>query len=169
MALSRPGARRCVKDRRWFGQARHDRPAAGYEAVTVAATGAAWQRSERTVGEDPLDVRPRFVCAGLAERGHQVSILGWQARGEVTDWQGCAVYPVRHDGFGADVLLPYLRRIQPDILVTLADVWWLTFIADPAIAPSRGRSTTRSTATWATGGCRRAGRAFSRRSTSRSP
>jgi len=76
----------------------------------------------------------RFVCAGLAQRGHQVSILGWQAHGSPEPWNGCTLYPVRHDGFGADVLLIYLQRLQPDILVTLADVWWLTFIANPIIA-----------------------------------
>lgn len=76
----------------------------------------------------------RFVCAGLAERGHRVSILGWQTRGEPLAWRGCTVYPVRLAGFGADVLLHYLRRLQPDVLVTLADIWWLTFIADPGIA-----------------------------------
>src|SRR5262245_16485107 len=76
----------------------------------------------------------RFVCAGLAEHNVQVSILGWQARGEPVSWQNCMLYPVRHDGFGADVLLNYLQRIQPDILVTLADVWWLTFISHPLIA-----------------------------------
>ncbi len=76
----------------------------------------------------------RFVCAGLAEHGDQVSILGWQARGEPVPWGRCTLYPVRHDGFGADVLLHYLRRIQPDVLVALADVWWLTFITEPSIA-----------------------------------
>lgn len=76
----------------------------------------------------------RFVCAGLAGSGHQVSILGWQARGTPEPWQNCMLYPVRHNGFGADVLLNYLRRIQPDVLVTLADVWWLTFISHPLIA-----------------------------------
>lgn len=76
----------------------------------------------------------RFVCAGLAARGHQVSILGWQTRGQPAAWCGCTVYPVRHDGFAADVLLGYLQKIQPDVLVTLADVWWLTYIANPMIA-----------------------------------
>ena len=76
----------------------------------------------------------RFVCAGLTDRGHQVSILGWQTRGQPTSWHNCILYPIRHNGFGADVLLNYLRRLQPDILVTLADVWWLTYITYPAIA-----------------------------------
>jgi glycosyltransferase involved in cell wall biosynthesis len=73
----------------------------------------------------------RFVCAGLAEQGHRVSILGWQTRGQPQPWRDCTLYPVRHAGFGADVLHTYLRRLQPDILITLADIWWLTFISDP--------------------------------------
>ena len=76
----------------------------------------------------------RFVCKGLADLGHEVSILGWQARGGPTPWQNCMLYPVRHNSFGADVLVSYLMRLRPDVLVTLADVWWLTFITHPLIA-----------------------------------
>lgn len=76
----------------------------------------------------------RFVCDGLAARGHQVSILGWQAHGSPTPWRNCVLYPVRLDSFGSDVLLNYLQKLRPDVLVTLADVWWLTYIANPLIA-----------------------------------
>lgn len=76
----------------------------------------------------------RFVCSYLADRGHRVSILGWQARGRPVPWRNCTLYPVRYNGFGADVLLGYLRRVRPEVLVTLADVWWLTYIAHPIIA-----------------------------------
>jgi glycosyltransferase involved in cell wall biosynthesis len=41
---------------------------------------------------------------------------------------------VRLNSFGADVLLVYLQKLQPDILLTLADVWWLTYITSPFIA-----------------------------------
>ncbi|MEO0248440.1 MAG: glycosyltransferase family 4 protein [candidate division WOR-3 bacterium] len=76
----------------------------------------------------------RFVCQGLAERGHQVHILGWQASGEPSRWRDCMLYPVRFDRFGADVLLNHLYRLRPEVLITLADVWWLTYIANPSIA-----------------------------------
>ena len=76
----------------------------------------------------------RFVCSGLAARGHQISILGWQARGAPSSWQGIPVYPVRNDHLGGDVLLTYLQKLRPDVLVTLADVWWLTYLANPLIA-----------------------------------
>ena len=75
----------------------------------------------------------RFVCEGLAERGHDVAIVGWQMRGQPEPWRGCTLYPTRFDTFGADVLLGYLQRLKPDVLVTLADVWWLTYIANPTI------------------------------------
>ena len=75
----------------------------------------------------------RHVCGGLAGLGYRVSILGWQTR-EAATWEGCRLYPIRHDQFGADVLLNYLQRLRPDVLVTLADVWWLTYIAHPLIA-----------------------------------
>jgi glycosyltransferase involved in cell wall biosynthesis len=75
----------------------------------------------------------RFVCEGLARRGHDVSIVGWQMRGQAQPWQGCTLYPTRFDTFGADVLLGYLQRLKPDVLVTLADVWWLTYIGNPTI------------------------------------
>jgi glycosyltransferase involved in cell wall biosynthesis len=75
----------------------------------------------------------RFVCEGLAQRGHDVSIVGWQMRGQPQRWRGCTVYPTRFDTFGGDVLLGYLQRLKPDVLVTLADVWWLTYIANPTI------------------------------------
>lgn len=76
----------------------------------------------------------RFICAGLANRGHQVSIVGWQTHGSQTRWRNCKLYPIGQNAFGADVLLEYLRRLQPDVLVTQGDFWRLTYIANPAIS-----------------------------------
>jgi glycosyltransferase involved in cell wall biosynthesis len=36
--------------------------------------------------------------------------------------------------FGADVLLFYMQRLRPDVLITLANVWWLSWITHPLIA-----------------------------------
>jgi glycosyltransferase involved in cell wall biosynthesis len=73
------------------------------------------------------------VCRRLAERGHRVEIVGWQTRDTSTRWEGIPVHPVRHDLFGADVLLGYLMRFNPEFVITLADVWWMAFMADPAV------------------------------------
>jgi glycosyltransferase involved in cell wall biosynthesis len=75
----------------------------------------------------------REVCRRLRDRGHRIEILGWQTRGAATWWEGLPVHPVNHDQFGADVLLGYLMRVQPDYVVSLADVWWMGFLADPQV------------------------------------
>jgi glycosyltransferase involved in cell wall biosynthesis len=83
------------------------------------------------------------VCRRLAQRGHRVEILGWQSHGAPTWWEGIPVHPVQRDAFGADVLLGYLMRLQPDFLVTLGDVWWMSFLADPPIQRHLDMSGTR--------------------------
>jgi glycosyltransferase involved in cell wall biosynthesis len=75
----------------------------------------------------------REVCSRLRDRGHQIEILGWQNRGGTAWWQGIPVHPVRHDQFGADVLYGYLMRVRPDFVISLADVWWMSFLADPQV------------------------------------
>jgi glycosyltransferase involved in cell wall biosynthesis len=75
----------------------------------------------------------RAVCQRLAARGHDVEILGWQDRWTTSTWKGIPVRPVRWNEFGADVLLTYALRFQPDFIVTLGDPWWLAFMADPPL------------------------------------
>lgn len=72
----------------------------------------------------------RFVCAGLARRGYQVSILGWQTR-QPFQWNGCRVYPRGTDPMGSDALFAFLVRHRPQVVIALADVWWLPFFQDP--------------------------------------
>jgi glycosyltransferase involved in cell wall biosynthesis len=79
------------------------------------------------------------VCSRLSARGHQVEIIGWQTR-SMTRWNGIPVRPVRHDVFGADVLQSHLMRFQPDFVITLADVWWMSFLADPPVQEYLDRS-----------------------------
>jgi glycosyltransferase involved in cell wall biosynthesis len=76
----------------------------------------------------------RSVCGGLSDLGHRVSILGWQTTGIPITWNGCQLYPIGYNRFGADVLLFYLQRLRPDVLIILADVWWMTYMAHPLIA-----------------------------------
>lgn len=79
----------------------------------------------------------RFVCAGLAARGHQVDILGWQTRGLPVTWQQCTLFPFYHGGFDINLLRDYLRGLRPDVLVTLHDILLLTDVADPLITSGR--------------------------------
>lgn len=74
----------------------------------------------------------RFVCGGLARRGYQVSILGWQATAPY-DWNGCAVYPPGGDPLGGDAFYQFLIRRRPDAVIALGDVWWLPHFAAPHV------------------------------------
>ena len=74
----------------------------------------------------------RFICEGLARRGHRVSILGWQTRAAF-DWHGCRVHPIGRDPMGGDALFGLLVRHRPDIVVALADVWWLSYFTAPHV------------------------------------
>ena len=73
----------------------------------------------------------RFVCGGLAQRGHQVSIMGWQTK-EAHNWNGCAVYPSL-GRLASDSLFPFLVRQRPEVVIALADVWWLPYFTAPHV------------------------------------
>ena len=74
-----------------------------------------------------------FVCEGLARLGYDVHILGWQATEPGKPWKGATLHGAGWHPLGADVLLSHLYRLRPDVLITLADVWWLTFLTDPSL------------------------------------
>jgi glycosyltransferase involved in cell wall biosynthesis len=75
----------------------------------------------------------RAVCERLAKRGYHVEILGWQTHGKTIYWKGIPVHPVRRNQFGSDVLLGYMLRLRPDFVITLADVWWMSFLTEPDV------------------------------------
>lgn len=74
----------------------------------------------------------RFVCAGLARKGHRVTILGCETR-RLTRQQNYTIYPFASDGSGVKLLLSYLDQLRPDVLVTAADPWRVSYLADPEI------------------------------------
>jgi glycosyltransferase involved in cell wall biosynthesis len=73
----------------------------------------------------------RFVCEGLAKRGHGVSILGWQTL-EAHDWNGCKVYPAT-GMLGSRSFFPFLVRHRPEVVIALGDVWWLPYFSAPHV------------------------------------
>jgi len=74
----------------------------------------------------------RFVCSSLARAGHDVHILGWQNSAPGT-WCGTTLHGMGRHPMGADVILRVLYRVRPDVLITLADVWWMPFLTDAAL------------------------------------
>jgi glycosyltransferase involved in cell wall biosynthesis len=76
----------------------------------------------------------RFVCAGLAELGHEVSIIGWQKRGPAQHLRRYTVYPAGDETDEATVLLRHLRKLRPDVLITFADPWRMGYVAQPRLS-----------------------------------
>jgi glycosyltransferase involved in cell wall biosynthesis len=69
------------------------------------------------------------VCKRLANLGHDILVLGWWSADEVKlsnfDVKPCPVSP---KGASA-AIAKHLADFQPDVLITLGDVPWLSFIA----------------------------------------
>lgn len=69
----------------------------------------------------------RYVCAGLADCGHQVSILGRYTLSQER-WRNCTLYPLHlQRNFDVGVLLVYLSRLRPDVFVMLGEPWFPYF------------------------------------------
>ena len=81
---------------------------------------------------------PNGYAGDWLDRGHDVSILGWQTRGKPTRWQNCKLYTKLHPGYSPNAcraqLVDYVRQLKPDVVVMLTDVWWLKDINCPDIA-----------------------------------
>src|SRR5215472_8342845 len=71
------------------------------------------------------------VCQGLAARGHDVSIMGWQTK-VPGEWNGCNVYPSL-GRLASETIFPFLVRQRPVIVIALADVWWLPYFCSPHV------------------------------------
>jgi glycosyltransferase involved in cell wall biosynthesis len=69
----------------------------------------------------------RAVCEGLAQRGCEVFVLGFQNPDQVARWRGMRLLPMGKGRFGEDLLPRYLEKIRPHLLVTLTDLWWVAF------------------------------------------
>src|SRR6266853_6681426 len=61
----------------------------------------------------------RALCSGLAKLGHQISIIGGKEGGSPLHHRHYTVYPGDGRDLDVNLLLGYLRKLQPDVLVTL--------------------------------------------------
>ena len=49
------------------------------------------------------------------------------------EWNGCRVHAVGSDPMGSDALYAYLVRHRPEVVIALADVWWLPYFSSPHV------------------------------------
>lgn len=64
----------------------------------------------------------RDLCSGLAGLGHEIHIIGGKEGGRPLLRRQFTVYPGDGRNPDAKVLLGYLRKLRPDVLVTLTDL-----------------------------------------------
>lgn len=74
----------------------------------------------------------------LQQLGHEVVVSSFCGlTGAPIEWQGTTVLPSGMYEYGVDVLLPHMDHVEPDLTVTLMDVWKLGPLVDALRAQPR--------------------------------
>lgn len=81
----------------------------------------------------------REIAVGLASRGHEIGYLGW--------WHDSKIIPnlphniqfwwTNNSNYGSDVLDIVVNSFQPEVLLTIGDMWNLHYIIDPKYCRTR--------------------------------
>jgi glycosyltransferase involved in cell wall biosynthesis len=71
-------------------------------------------------------LQTRNLVKGLKDLGHEVAVSAFAGLGgaDVT-WDDTLVMPGGQMGFGVDVIIPHMERYNPDLTITLMDLWKL--------------------------------------------
>lgn len=81
----------------------------------------------------------RELCFGLQKRGHEIGHIGWFQHSDLPQQQpqGMRCWYTNNQHYGADILDSVVNKFQPDILLTIGDLWHLSYIADPNLCRTR--------------------------------
>jgi len=80
--------------------------------------------SNSTYGQYGYAIVSKYVVKGLRDHGFKVVCIGLQTLGRVIkDEYGNSNLPIAFDIWGSDAVEPYLKAFQPDILVSMLDIW----------------------------------------------
>lgn len=71
-------------------------------------------------------IQTRNLVQGLKDLGHEVAVSAFAGLGgaDIT-WNDTLVMPSGQMAFGVDVLIPHMERYNPDLTITLMDLWKL--------------------------------------------
>src|SRR6185503_18210188 len=71
-------------------------------------------------------LQTRNLVRGLKDLGHEVAVSAFAGLGgaDVT-WEDTLVMPGGQMGFGVDMIIPHMERYNPDLTITLMDLWKL--------------------------------------------
>ncbi len=81
----------------------------------------------------------RELALGLQKRGHEIGYIGWFQHNDIpaAQPQGIKCWFTNNQHYGADILDNIVNKFQPDVLLTIGDLWHLSYIADPNICRTR--------------------------------
>ncbi|MFH1587519.1 MAG: glycosyltransferase family 4 protein [Candidatus Diapherotrites archaeon] len=72
----------------------------------------------------------RNLLDGLTKNtGHEWLALGWQYVGQPTRWGNFMMLPRGQRAFGEDILPYHLQQFKPDVLIVLADLFMVNYLA----------------------------------------
>jgi len=70
----------------------------------------------------------QYICNGLASKGFEVHIFGWQTLYHNIPWRNCTLHSGRYPDFGARVAYDYAQKVPTDCIITLGDAFWFESI-----------------------------------------
>lgn len=81
----------------------------------------------------------REIALGLQKRGHEIGYLGWFQHSDIPANQpeGIRCWFTNNQHYSADILDSVVNKFQPDVLLTIGDLWHLSYIADPNLCRTR--------------------------------
>ncbi|MEW6063406.1 MAG: glycosyltransferase family 4 protein [Nanoarchaeota archaeon] len=75
------------------------------------------------------------IVKGLIGLGHEVNVIGWNNTGE-QKFNGYTIYPRGKDFHCKDVLVDYIKRFKPDVLITLCDLSFISYFLEESFRKS---------------------------------
>lgn len=79
------------------------------------------------------------IATGLAKKGHQIGYIGWYHRDGIpfNVPTGITYWHTNNNYYGQDVLDAVVLQFQPEVVLTVGDMWWLEYIANPNLCRTR--------------------------------
>lgn len=77
-----------------------------------------------------------YIVNALHEAGHEINVLAWQHRVKPIEHEGIRIFPTQHAQWGKTQYARKLEHFNPDLVITLADLWQVRYMCNvPREAP----------------------------------
>lgn len=73
----------------------------------------------------------REIALGLHNRNHHVEALGWFSSPDLQNKMPFKIHSTRNQYYGSDVFDKIVMQFQPDVVLTIGDIWMVNYISEP--------------------------------------